>query len=132
MPLLVERLKLSEAQQTKISEILAKSEEEMRPLIKAQRQSAEEFFTGLTKVGLQEIEVQTGAELAVKAETAVMTQRIKTLFQVRAVLDAGQVETLNEMIRRASPIQRPVPHGDMIHRVPDDPAGQKAPETKPE
>ena len=136
--MLGERLKLTDGDKTKVSDILTKSEEAMKPLIQAQRKAAEECVTALTKPGLQEIEVQTAADLAMKAEAAILTEKIKTLFALRAALSPEQVTELNSMIDQATSIWRPGAFGPMMNRFPAQPtqtqptppAEPKAPESK--
>lgn len=133
--MLGEQLKLSDDQKAKVADILNKLEEAQKPLIKTQRLAAEEFVVSLTKPGLQAVELQAGAEAAMKAEAAILTERIKTLVGLRAALAPDQLTELNKMIDQTTIPWRPGASSPAIERFQlppgNTPAAPGATEAKP-
>jgi hypothetical protein len=131
MPMFDERLKLTDEQHTKLQDILTKSEEDLKPLIQTQKKVAEEFVTGLTKPGLRETDLQAAADLAMKAESAILTEKIKALLAVRAALQPDQVTQFNAMLDQVTSVWRPGAStpAPTIQKFPSVPA--EAPTTPP-
>jgi Spy/CpxP family protein refolding chaperone len=129
MPMFNERLRLTDDQSKKIEEIIKKSEDDLRPLILTQKRVAEDFAISLTRTGLQEIEVQTAGEMAMKAEAAILARKIKTLFDIRAVLQPEQIVEFNSLLDQTTTLWRP---GSMnLNRPPVQPAAPLKPPARP-
>lgn len=125
--MLAERLKLTDDQKTRIAGILNKSEDMQKPLIQTQKVAAEEFVVGLTKAGLHEAELQAVADAAMKAESVILTQRIKTLVALRAALNPDQVTELNTMIDQTTVIWRSGGSAPGFNTMPPPPTTPPAP-----
>ncbi len=136
LPQMAEQLKLTDEQKAKISAIIAASDEAQKPLIQTQRRVAEQFVGSLMGPNLQEVEVQAGADLAMKSEAAILTHRVKTLFAIRQVLTPDQITALDTMISRTTLIWRPAAMMDRIRgttpgAMPVSPAAPDAPSEQP-
>jgi len=92
------RLKLSEAERAKVTDLITKAEETGKPLIDAQRKAAEEFANAMVKEETTEASLTALAEAAMKAETAAVNYKIKVLFALEAILTPQQKTDLLKML----------------------------------
>jgi Spy/CpxP family protein refolding chaperone len=109
LPMFDERLRLTEDQHSKLQTILLQSQENLKKLIQDHKTAAEAFVTSLTKPGAQQADVQAAAEVTSKAEQAMLMEKIKELFAIRAVLQPDQIAELNTMIDNTTTQWRPSP-----------------------
>lgn len=94
------RLNLGEDQKTKISDLLSSADEALTPQIEAQQQAARDFAVAFGKVDTSQADLIAAAEKAMKAETSIVTERIKTLYALRALLTAEQNKTLSDLLEQ--------------------------------
>lgn len=98
LPFLIDRLKLTSDQQTKVTDILTKADNEAKPLIEAQRKAAESFATAVSKPNAAQSEVTTAGQNAMKAESSLLDQKIKSLFALESVLTDEQKKAFTEVL----------------------------------
>lgn len=96
--MLATRLELTEDQQTKVNDLLTKADKEATPLVEAQNKASQEFIAALGKTATTQAELTALGDKATKSEKAVLDARIKTLFELRAMLTPEQNTKLNEML----------------------------------
>lgn len=101
-----ERLKLTEDQKTKLDEVTGKSDDALKPLIEAQRKASQDYAALLIKPDARVAEVKTAAEAAVKAEGAILAERVNRLFAIRALLTPEQLAEFNSNLEMQTRIWR--------------------------
>ena len=110
-PLMVDvlcsKLNLDAQQKKTVLDLLTKSEEAAKPKIEAQRQAAEKFMTTMGKPDLTEAELLTAGENAMKAESDLLTEKIKAFSSLRKILTDQQKTELAKFIEGYSVMWRP-------------------------
>ncbi|MGC8862709.1 MAG: Spy/CpxP family protein refolding chaperone [Armatimonadota bacterium] len=98
VPRLTRDLGLTDEQATRASELLSKADEKMSPLIEEQRRATEEFARALAKPDSSHAALVAAFEKAMKTETALASELIKTLFALRDLLNDQQKEQFNKLV----------------------------------
>lgn len=98
LPTLAAQLNLTDEQKTRVLDLLNNADETLKPLVEAHRKAAEEFAVALAKPESDQASLLAAAEKANKAEMAMMTQRIKTFTELRALLDDKQKAELGKFV----------------------------------
>lgn len=98
--MLAARLSLTEDQQKKIADLLTRVEEDMAPVIEAQQAAARDFVIAFGNPDTSQADLVAAAEKAMKAELAIMTERIKTLYALRALLTPEQNKSFSELLEQ--------------------------------
>jgi len=97
-PVLVGRLKLEDPVKTKVTELLAKADADLKPNIDAQRKASEAFVVVLAKPNATESELAAAGEVVMKAEAEIVAQKVKTIVALRALLTSEQNDELSKLI----------------------------------
>jgi len=105
------RLSLTDAQKTKIADLLAQSDKDYAAKVDMQVKATNDYAQTLIKDGVTEAELTAAAEKAMKAELALVTSRIQLLTELRALLTPDQNKTLTEIIAMYTNPWRPQPKG---------------------
>lgn len=127
MDMLSRRLELTDAEKPKVEDLLKKSEEAIIPLVQEQQKAAQAFAAALTGENVTQAELQAAGDRVMKAETAVLNARIKTLFDLRAILTPEQNKQLNEMLSRYTSVWRTGPGGPGSPGAPGAPGDRRQP-----
>lgn len=98
LPSLGARLSLTDEQKTKINDLLAKADETLKPLVETQRQAAENFAVAMAKPETDQAALLAAADKAMKAEAAIMNERVKTFGELKALLDDKQKAELSKYL----------------------------------
>lgn len=131
MPMLEVHLKLTADQKAKVVDFLSKSEEAMRPLIDAHRKASEVFVDALATTGTTEAALRTAGENVMKAEAALLAERVKTFIGLRALLTNEQNQELNKiMIQNTAPWRPQAPQGPPPPMPQPAPRASEASDTK--
>lgn len=129
-PMLAARLSLSDEEKAKVLDLLTKADEALKPKIEAQKKAAEEFVNSLTKDGLDQAALIAAGENAMKAESAILAEKIKTLADLRAILTSRQKIELNKMLEQFSSPWKPRPPAEAQPVMP--PAAPSTPPSESE
>jgi len=98
VPRLTRDLGLSDEQAAKATDVLTKADEAMKPLVEEQRRATAEFARALAKPDSSHAALVSAFEKAMKAETAMASEMIKTLFALRDLLTDQQKQQFNKLI----------------------------------
>lgn len=90
-------LNLTEDQKTKLTAALAKSEETLTPLRQKAAQAAQALRAAVVSATYDEAKVAQLVTDAQKADTAVLTAELQTWTQIRSILTAEQMKSLQTM-----------------------------------
>ncbi len=97
-PSLSARLSLTDEQKTKVSDLLAKADETLKALVETQRKTAENFAVAMAKPETDQTALLAAADEVMKAEAAIMTERVKTFGELKALLDDEQKVELGKYL----------------------------------
>lgn len=104
--MLSSRLKLTDEQKSKINDLMSKADAAVKPKIESQKKAVDKYMQLLQKNDVTETELIAAADEAIKAESVIVTEKLKTLQALRALLNDDQKTELNSMLTRiVSPIR---------------------------
>ena len=109
VPAIATALELTSEQQTKVTALLTKDEEDSQPAVRAQMNAAEEFVNLLGKADASEPALTRAAKDAEAAEETLLIQKVKTLTSLRALLTVTQNQALSKWLERTSAPWQPRP-----------------------
>ncbi|MCE5199691.1 MAG: periplasmic heavy metal sensor [Armatimonadota bacterium] len=109
LPMLSGRLGLTSEQEPKVRDLLRQSDEALKPKIAAQRTAAEKFITLLTKQDSSSADIAAAADEASKADSAILSEKIKTFVALRDMLTETQRVELGKLMSDVSIPWRPKP-----------------------
>ena len=98
--MLTRLLSLSDDQKKQVAEVLMKAEEALKSKVEAQRKADEEFLTALVKEDSDKAALTAAGDKAIKAESAVLAEQIKTLLDLRALLSDQQKKDLGRFLEQ--------------------------------
>lgn len=116
---MAEFLKLNDQEKTKVQELLTKANAAAAPLLETLKKADSDYVNLLTDPNSTQADLTAAADKAMKAEQAVMDEKIKTLYTLRAALTPEQNKQLSEVLSRFTAIWKPGP-------APQHPAENKA------
>jgi Spy/CpxP family protein refolding chaperone len=107
VPSLAKNLNLTDEQTAKITDLLAKADDALKPKIEEQRKATKDFATALTSPDASQAAIVSAFEKAMKSETAIAAESVKTLFALRGLLTDQQKADFNKMVEtRTDPWRR--------------------------
>ncbi len=109
-------LNLSDAQKAQVTQLINKLEETSKPKIQAQHKAVEEFAIALADQSKTESELKAAADKVFKAESDLVTENIKTLNAIRALLTQEQSTAFKKFLE-----QRTMPYRTSITLTPAGP-----------
>jgi Spy/CpxP family protein refolding chaperone len=109
MPMLSGRLGLTSEQEPKVRDLLRQSDEALKPRITAQRAAAEKFITLLAKPDSNAADITAAADEASKADSAILSEKVKTFVALRDMLTETQKAELGKLMSDVSTPWRPKP-----------------------
>lgn len=98
VPRLTKDLNLSEEQVGKITDLLKRTEEAMKPKIEEQRQATKEFVLALANPNAGEDDLISAFQKVSKSEEAIAAELIKALVAIRNTLTEEQKLTLSKIL----------------------------------
>lgn len=105
---LADAFQLTEDQSSKLKSVLTKSDETVSALSKKSAEATKELKTAVMAADFDAVNVKALADKAEKAEAAVVNAIIDEWIQIRSILTADQVKTLQEtMSKQQGSGQRP-------------------------
>jgi Spy/CpxP family protein refolding chaperone len=131
MPMLAARLQLTDEQKTSVGEMLKQADAALKPKIDLQRKAGEKYVDLLLKNDSSESALLAAAEEAMKTESVIVAEKIKTLQAVRALLNDQQKASLNSVLAQFSAPWRMKQMGPKPLPRPGEPTRPVSPETKP-
>ncbi|MEN6357874.1 MAG: Spy/CpxP family protein refolding chaperone [Armatimonadota bacterium] len=104
VPMLSARLNLTDEQKAKVTELFSESEKTLNPAIQEQQKAVDKYTKVLLDNNASESELTSAAVEAMKAESSIVTQKIKTLEGLRALLNDDQKSKLNTVLAQFAAI----------------------------
>lgn len=98
VPSLVKILSLTDDQTSKVTDLLTKADEAAKPKVEDQRKATKDFATALASPDASQAALVTAFEKAMKSETAIAAESVKTLFALRGLLTDQQKADFTKMI----------------------------------
>ncbi|MHB9037327.1 MAG: hypothetical protein ACYC64_11730 [Armatimonadota bacterium] len=100
--MLASRLQLTDQQKADVDALLKQADVALKPRIDQQRKAGEKYADLLLKNDTQESALLAAAEEAMKTESVIVAEKIKTLTSLRALLNDQQKVNLNSMLAQFS------------------------------
>ncbi len=98
--MLSSKLKLTDDQKTKVDDLMSKADTAIKPKIDHQKKAIEAYSELLAKSDTSDAVLLAAADEVMKAEAAIVAEKIKTLQALRALLDDQQKNELNSILLR--------------------------------
>jgi Spy/CpxP family protein refolding chaperone len=98
VPRLTKDLNLSEEQVSKITDLLKRAEEAMKPKIEEQRQATKDFVLALANPNASEDDLINAFRKVSKSEEAIAAESIKVLVAIRNLLTEEQKLSLSKIL----------------------------------
>ena len=100
VPMLAARLQLTEDEKAKVTKLLTDADKAIEPVILAQKAAEEEFAAALVDKSTTQEALLAAGQKATQAEQALLNEKIKTLFSLRAALNDEQNQKLDELLKQ--------------------------------
>ncbi|MCE5321970.1 Spy/CpxP family protein refolding chaperone [bacterium] len=106
VPMLSTQLNLTDEQKTKVTELFSEADKTLKPTIQAQQKAVDKYTKLLLDNSTSESDLTSAAADAMKMESAIVTEKIKTLEGLRALLTDDQKAKLNTMFAQFAAISK--------------------------